>query len=119
MSRAFGESKYADYMERSLYCLETVDLPAHCDISHLYIDPKTVFSCEKSVIGSTEINILKGDLWFRKSSEWTDTKLYRAYVAQGFEKIEATLIPYFAWDNRKQGEMTVWLPILPQNKLTL
>ena len=98
-----------------VYCLETVDLPAHCDISHMYIDPKTIFSCEKSVIGSTEINVLKGDLWYWKSPEWADGKLYRARGAQKYEKVAATLIPYFAWDNRKRGEMTVWLPLLPQH----
>ncbi len=25
-------------------------------------------------------------------------------------KIEIQLIPYFAWDNRGESEMTVWLP---------
>jgi DUF1680 family protein len=27
------------------------------------------------------------------------------------KEIHLVLIPYFAWDNRGDGEMTVWLPL--------
>ena len=30
---------------------------------------------------------------------------------RGYEKIQARMIPYFAWDNRGMGEMRVWLPV--------
>ena len=35
--------------------------------------------------------------------------LYTAYAPVKREPVTATLIPYFAWANRGENEMTVWL----------
>lgn len=35
--------------------------------------------------------------------------LYREYAPADREPVTATLIPYFAWANRGENEMTVWL----------
>ncbi len=96
-----------------VYCLEGEDLPGHEDIEHVYIDPKAAFAFEKSTIEGTELGVLKGELWVRKSPGWSGSELYRPLGASKFEKVKATLVPYFAWDNRQHGEMTVWLPLLP------
>ena len=71
------------------------------------------YSFEKSAIGATELGVLKGDLWVRNSPGWSGNELYRPHDKPNFVKVNATLVPYFAWDNRQQGEMTVWLPLLP------
>jgi len=36
--------------------------------------------------------------------------LYRPAREQGYEKIDIRAVPYFAWDNRQPGPMTVWMP---------
>jgi len=37
-------------------------------------------------------------------------KLYHELPAQG-RTIPIKLVPYYAWGNRGEGEMTVWLPV--------
>lgn len=98
-----------------VYCLETIDLPPEYNLGNIYIAPKTTFSCKKSIIESTEIRVLEGELWYGESSQWREGELYREYQGRNYHKIKTRLIPYFCWDNRNKGEMTVWLPLLPQN----
>jgi DUF1680 family protein len=38
-------------------------------------------------------------------------ELYRAIGRHRLRPQEATLIPYFAWDNRGLSEMSTWLPV--------
>ena len=38
--------------------------------------------------------------------------LYSDYVPGRVESITARLIPYFAWANRGEGEMRVWIPVV-------
>ena len=96
-----------------VYCLETVDLPNGGDILDVHIDPDTTFTPKKTTMNGAEIVALEGDLWVRKDANWTGDTLYRKHGAQEFEKVKASLVPYFTWDNRQEGEMTVWLPVLP------
>jgi len=37
--------------------------------------------------------------------------LYAPWTPTETEDASITLIPYFAWNNRGQGEMRVWLPV--------
>lgn len=97
-----------------VYCLETVDIPDYCEISRMYIDADCHFTLEKELIESVEVTVLKGQLWFRRGDQWSGSQLYRKYIRDEYEKVDVTLVPYFAWDNRKRGEMTVWLPLLPK-----
>ena len=39
-------------------------------------------------------------------------ELYREIATESPREIEARLIPYFAWDNRGESEMSVWLPVI-------
>ena len=56
---------------------------------------------------------LKGNLMVSKAPAWQSDTLYRKFEVPEFESVPATLIPYFAWDNREKGEMPVWLPLMP------
>ncbi|KAA9131560.1 glycoside hydrolase family 127 protein [Marinihelvus fidelis] len=96
-----------------VYCLETADLPAGTAISDAYIDPDTPFTFAKTDIGGTGLGVLRGQLHVSRAPAWTADTLYRSRALPEFESIPATLVPYFAWDNRDQGEMTVWLPLQP------
>jgi DUF1680 family protein len=44
----------------------------------------------------------------RREKDWDNDTLYDA-AETAYEDKEITLIPYYAWANRKAGEMTVWL----------
>jgi DUF1680 family protein len=96
-----------------VYCLESADLPPGTDIADVYIDPNEDFSFEKETVASTELGVLKGRLLVSKAPAWQPGALYRKLGVGEFENLQATLVPYFAWDNREEGEMTVWLPLLP------
>jgi DUF1680 family protein len=98
-----------------VYCLESADLPQGTDIADVYIDPNEEFSFEKASIESTELGMLKGNLRVSKAPNWQRNALYRRRPSSEYISLQATLVPYFAWDNREQGEMTVWLPLLPSN----
>jgi len=98
-----------------VYCLESADLPPGTDIADIYMDPSEKFSFEKAVIDSTELGVLKGTLRISRAPAWGPETLYRNRGLPKFESIQATLVPYFAWDNRDEGEMTVWLPLLPSS----
>jgi hypothetical protein len=37
--------------------------------------------------------------------------LYRHVAGGPTERIKLRLIPYYAWSNRGQGDMTVWVPL--------
>jgi DUF1680 family protein len=46
----------------------------------------------------------------RQRPAWNDDNLYREVEAAGAKPAQLTFIPYFAWGNRGDSEMTVWLP---------
>lgn len=97
-----------------LFCVEAQDVPGDEDIEQVYIDPKATFSFEKRDIAGNQLGVLTGELWVRKAGKFDEGELFRPIAAPEFEKRDATLVPYFAWDNREHGEMSVWLPLLPQ-----
>lgn len=98
-----------------LYCLEAQDFPGSEDIEQVYIDPASTFTFEKQRIDGAQLGVLRGELHVRKQAKFAEGELYRTLTAPAFEKVPATLVPYFAWDNREHGEMTTWLPLLPCN----
>lgn len=98
-----------------VYCLESADLPQGTDIADVYVDPSEEFAFEKATIGSTRLGVLKGSLRVSKAPTWQRNTLYRKRSLPEFEDVQVTLVPYFAWDNRDTGEMTVWLPLSPSN----
>lgn len=96
-----------------VYCLESADIPEGCSVADLHIDPNSAFSFEKSRISGVDLGVLKGTLYTRNPRNDSPEVLYKKYQAPTFKQVDVTLVPYFAWDNRDKGEMTVWLPILP------
>jgi DUF1680 family protein len=55
------------------------------------------------------VPVLEARLAVRKSAPWDDA-LYRPWQVEGEQEIRARLIPYYAWSNRGESEMSVWLP---------
>jgi DUF1680 family protein len=41
---------------------------------------------------------------------WGDD-LYRRADEEPTRRVEVTAVPYYAWDNRDPGPMSVWLPV--------
>jgi uncharacterized protein len=94
-----------------VYCLESTDLPKGTSILEIGLSPDATFTptTDASLPGLT---VLKGHATTVATDGWS-TELYRDLKPHPTKKIDIQLIPYFAWDNRGESEMTVWLPQHP------
>ena len=89
------------------YCVEEVDNSADL---HLYeICPQAPMrEGTVTIEGQTFPSIIaKG----KKISEKPSASLYNDYVPAEYEDVEITYIPYYAWANRGENEMSVWMRV--------
>jgi len=85
------EGKVALMRGPIIYCLEAVDHPG-VDLSRLLLTPETALRAEHraGLLGS--VTVLQGEA-----------------LADGQRPVTLTAVPYYAWANREQGAMTVWV----------
>jgi len=93
-----------------VYCLESVDLPNDVAIENVTISPSANFKSRYAadLLGGT--TVLEGKACVFDAETW-DKTLYRKISPQKPKEINVRLIPYYAWGNRGDSEMTVWIPI--------
>jgi len=93
-----------------VYCLESIDLPETVGIMKVAISPTTQFQSRsaKELLGG--VMVLEGKARVLSGSDWGKT-LYRKISPQEPKTIDVRLIPYYAWGNRGDSEMTVWIPL--------
>jgi DUF1680 family protein len=92
-----------------VYCLESVDLPPGVGVMDITLDvtrPLTARTCDSLPGGIVAIDATGRA---HPSRDWSGS-LYRTFDPAEGREIALTLIPYFAWDNRGESEMTVWIP---------
>lgn len=92
-----------------VYCLETPDLPESVSILDVYFDgngPKEAVH-KKDFLGG--ITVVEAPLLIRAAK--TDD-MYQTVNKPAFQSYKAQLVPYYAWSNRGQAEMTVFLPVV-------
>ncbi len=92
-----------------VYCVETPDLPAGTDILDVYMPERSrlVARYRPDFLGG--MTTIHGEVQLR-----TDKKngMYRALDRPRWASARLQFIPYYAWSNRGEGEMTVWLPVI-------
>lgn len=92
-----------------VYCLEEVD--NGLDLHKVFISeddlnsPKTV----SGKINGQEMVFIK--LPAKRLCDIETDSLYTKYQPAEYKDTDLTLVPYFAWNNRGEGEMRVWLPL--------
>ncbi|MGI9177520.1 MAG: glycoside hydrolase family 127 protein [Pirellulales bacterium] len=96
-----------------IYCLESNDLP-----EGVRLDDVTLSLAESlgsitprptTIAGTTAVALVaKGQATGRE--KWPPNELYRTVQPFSPRPIDLTFIPYYAWGNRGDTEMTVWLP---------
>jgi DUF1680 family protein len=93
-----------------IYCLESVDLPDNVGIMDVAISPEAPFQNRfiKDLLGG--VTVLATTANVRAGGDWDDT-LYRRRSTEKSKTVDIRLIPYYAWGNRGDGEMTVWIPL--------
>jgi DUF1680 family protein len=94
-----------------VYCVEGVDLPAGVHVLDVRLSREPNLQPRRmKELG--DVVALEGKGVAVTTSDWSNT-LYRDFdprAAAGNE-FHLVLVPYFAWDNRGESEMSVWLPL--------
>ncbi len=93
-----------------VYCLESVDLPAGVGIQEVALSPTADFSSQfdPDLLGG--ITVLAGQAQRLAGGGW-GSALYREISREPPKPADIRLIPYYAWGNRGDSEMTVWMPL--------
>jgi DUF1680 family protein len=94
-----------------VYCLESSDLPDGVGMEDVAIDPRGEWTAEHRPDLLGGITVLQGDAIVSAPQDWTG-QLYRRLDPSDSKRIRLQLIPYYAWANRGESQMTVWLPLV-------
>lgn len=89
-----------------IYCLEQVDQQTDVDQIVLPMTGKLETRFEAGLLNG--VAVITGEGRLKDSSNWRD-ELYRPAPSARFASTTVKAIPYYAWANRKQGKMTVWI----------
>ena len=89
-----------------VYCLEEVDNGPDLQDIALPRDAKLTARFAPDLLGG--VVVLTGKAKRRRKQDWPKGELYRADPTR-METAPILAVPYFAWANRKLGEMTVWI----------
>ena len=92
-----------------VYCMESPDLPDDADIMDVYVTGKNNLKPKYHADLLGGIVAIEGDVLLRKDNI---EGMYQSILVPEFESYPSQLIPYFAWSNRGQSEMTVFLPVV-------
>ena len=93
-----------------VYCLEAVDLDAGTPLDevHLPRDFAPAVHYEAALLGG--VTVLEGTAIRVRGRPW-GRELYRRGDAGERVPVTIRMIPYFAWHNRGNHTMAVWLPV--------
>lgn len=91
-----------------VYCLESNDLPEGVDILEVAVPLDAQFRCRFEADLLDGVTVIEADLAARDSHEWNS--LYRPVTEGQARTFRARFVPYYAWGNRGESEMSVWLP---------
>lgn len=93
-----------------VYCLESPDLPRGVHLIDVSVraDVDLVARFDSSLLSG--VVTVDGTGWARQTEDWTGA-LYRPLTAATAKPANLHFIPYFAWANRGNSDMSVWLPI--------
>ena len=93
-----------------VYCLESSDLPAGVQLANVSISANSEMKLSRPKPDLPNVPILEAELSHSPVSKPAN-ELYSKYEPTNQQAFKANLIPYYAWGNRGQSEMTVWLPV--------
>lgn len=93
-----------------VYCLESADLPKDISVFQVAVDAGKAFNIEKTRIDGAEIVAITGEGQLLSEKDW-GSQLYRPMSADRTNNISMRFVPYYAWNNRGVGEMSVWLSV--------
>jgi len=91
-----------------IYCVEQVDNP-ECDVWNLVLPPDSQLEARWKPNMLNGVVVISGEAYAVDAE--AGNNLYRMEDRSFVEmrSVKFTAIPYFAWANREQGPMTVWI----------
>lgn len=89
-----------------VYCLEEADNGKN--LQNLLLEPDKPMRVDKIEIGARKMNSIIA-CGLRVEDSPKGSGLYMEYKPLEANPTELTFVPYFAWNNRGEGEMTVWM----------
>ena len=92
-----------------VYCLESADLPSQ-NILDVVIPANIKLKPVLMKIDKGNVMALTGEARLLQHSNWKNN-LYRE-LSTATKPINIKLVPYYAWANRGQTDMTVWMPLM-------
>lgn len=93
-----------------VYCLESPDMPAATRVFDVALPSSAAFKPVTTKLDNTTLTALETNGLLINDKNW-DKQLYRP-LSQAKKTIPLKLIPYYAWANRGQSEMTIWVPVV-------
>jgi len=92
-----------------VYCVESPDLPKDTSILDVYINGNGELKAthDEGVLGG--VTLIEAELFLRQDKT---EDMYQEISIPRFVSHKTQLVPYFAWSNRGQAEMTVFMPAI-------
>jgi DUF1680 family protein len=93
-----------------VYCLEAADLPEGVPIHEAHVPRGATWTVryDPHLLGGIHVLDTEGLRW--REPDWND-RLYAELPSANPEPLPLRLIPYYAWLNRGNQQMRVWLPL--------
>ncbi len=95
-----------------VYCLEGQDIEGGFRISDLAIPSDIQWNEIPMTIEGHQFVALEGDALLLNQEKWNNQTLYREVTRYPSKKVKVRLIPYYAWDNRGNQDMSLWLNLI-------
>ena len=98
-----------------VYCVEAHDLPAGARLADVRLSSTASATAGAATasderIGATPVRTWLLDGALQSGAPWPSDLLYRPLASSETQRLRLKFVPYFAWGNRGQADMTVWLP---------
>ncbi|WP_282080357.1 glycoside hydrolase family 127 protein [Aquimarina algiphila] len=92
-----------------VYCIETPDLPKDTKILDVYIKRDVTLEVKDQNDFLGGVTTLSGEVLLRPD---IGEGMYRRIDNPKWESYKTQFVPYYAWSNRGQAEMTVFIPVI-------
>jgi DUF1680 family protein len=95
-----------------VYCLESNDLPAGVRLRDVVLPllAPLEFTANRETLVNSEVRTLSFPARVVSRAAWSSRALYREATAEPTRAITLKAVPYFAWGNRGDTDMSVWIP---------
>ena len=93
-----------------VYCMETPDIPKGTKIVDVYLKGSAPLKVEHRVDFLGGLSVIKGQVMLRRDR--TDDAMYNQLKKPDLQAYDTQFVPYYAWSNRGDSEMTVFVPVI-------